>query len=442
VQLHFPRPYLAEGEIEIPAEAYEPLYRQKVRELRRELALPGFRPGQVPIDLIMARHGEPILLEILSERFLEALHQGLEGRKLVGYPFYIRIPEALQVQPPFPTYRYTVKVLAVPPSPLPLDGVRLVRYTYEPHPDDILLYQRHLKAAFGTLEPLERLPETPPADKELILRLRWEAPGTPEPLRLSWTTLLTPFPWSHLAGKKVGETFLVPPQALAPYTEIIRLALPDFSPLSAADIPLTLVSAAQVQPMPLEELKTQLDFAGLSDLSEEEIWKGLLERHVTRLLEKLNNQARQAQILHAAGIQLPEDLVQYNYLLYLRQRSGQNGHLRAYEDYHADLAWQVLFASYAYHEPELQISDEELHNLVWERLKASKNLSEDTQALLRRIENSQADREAFLQAFLENDREGWRRSLQLERFDAWLNQRLGPPQERPLPAKVLFLRML
>ncbi len=187
--------------------------------------------------------------------------------------------------------------------------------------------------------------------------------------------------------------------------------------------------------MPLEELKTQLDFAGLSDLSEEEIWKGLLERHVTRLLEKLNNQARQAQILHAAGIQLPEDLVQYNYLLYLRQRSGQNGHLRAYEDYHADLAWQVLFASYAYHEPELQISDEELHNLVWERLKASKNLSEDTQALLRRIENSQADREAFLQAFLENDREGWRRSLQLERFDAWLNQRLGPPRNDLSPQK-------
>lgn len=440
--MHFPRPYLAEGEIEIPAEAYEPLYRQKVRELRRDLVLPGFRPGQVPLDLIMARHGESILLEILNEQFLEALHQGLEGRKLVGYPFYSRVPEALQVQPPFPSYRYTVKVLAVPPSPLPLEGVRLVRYTYEPHPDDIPLYQRHLQAAFGSLEPLEHLPETLPADRELILRLRWEAPGLPEPLRLSWTTLLAPFPWSYLAGKKVGDTFLVPPQALAPYTEIIRLARPDFSPLHTAEIPLTLVSAAQVQPLPLEELKTQLDFAGLSDLSEEEIWKGLLERHVTRLLEKLNPQARQAQLLHAAGIQLPEDLVQYNYLLYLRQRSGQNGHLRAYEDYHAELAWQVLLTSYTYHEPELQISDEELHKVVWERLRSSKNLSEDTQALLSRLENSREEREAFLHTFLENERESLRRTLQLERFEAWLTHRLGPPQERPLPAKVLFLRML
>ncbi len=440
--MHFSRPYLAEGEIEIPAEAYEPLYRQKVRELRRELILPGFRPGQVPLDLIMARHGESILLEILSEQFLQALHQGLKGRKLVGYPFYNRSPETLQLQPPFPSYRYTVKVLTVPPAPLPLEGVQPVRYTYQPHPDDILLYQRHLQVAFGTLEALEHLPDTPPTDKALILRLRWEAPGTPEPIRLSWTTLLTPFPWTYLAGKKVGETFLVPPQALAPYTEIIRLTLPDFSPLTATDIPLTLISAALIQPLALEALKIQLDFAGLSDLSEEQIWKGLLDRHVARLLEKLNRQAYQTQLLHAAQIQLPEELVQYNYLLYLRQRSSQNGHLRSYEDYHAELAWQVLFTSYAYHVPELQISDEELHQLAWERLKSSPNLSEETRALLARLENSQEEREAFLHAFLENEGESLRRTLQLERFETWLANRLGPPQERPLPAKVLFLRML
>jgi hypothetical protein len=441
-QLRFPRPYLAEGEVEIPSTAYEAEYRQKVRELRRELVLPGFRPGQVPVEVIMTRHGEALLSEIVTRLFLEALDKGLEGRKLIGYPFYSRTPDSLKVQPPFPTYRYQVKALVVPSEPLPVEAPKLIRYQYKPDASDIPLYQRHLRTAFGALEPVEKLPETLPPDQEIIVRLQWVPPASTEPIRLSWSTLLQPFPWAHLAGRKVGESFTLPAQALSPYTEHIRQYLPTFSPLTIAEASVTLASAAIARPLPLEELKAQLDFSSFEGMEEEDIWKSLLERHTTRILQTMNLRFHQVQFLSAAGVQVPEELVQYNYLIYLQRHSKANGHLRSYEEYRLDLAWQVFFASYAYHEPELAISDEEVQQEVWERLREAPDLSAETQALIHHLEGAEEERQQFLRSFIGEQGENLRRSLQIGRFDAWLEKRFGPVQEQPLSANVLFLKLL
>ncbi|MCX7605661.1 MAG: trigger factor family protein [Bacteroidia bacterium] len=442
IQLRFPRPYLAEGEIEIPTEVYEQPYRQRIRELRRELVLPGFRPGQVPAEVVMAKHGEALLTELLTQYFLQALDEGLGGRRLVGFPYYIRRPEELRVQPPFPSYRYEVRALVVPSEALSVEGIRPIRYLYQAQEGDVALYQRYLRVAFGQLEPLDTLPAVLPVDKEVIVRLRWEAPSAFEPIRLSWTTLSQPFPWTYIAERKVGEKLQLPPQALLSYVDLIRAELPDFSPLTVEDVSVTVVSAAQVSPLSLEELVQQLDLSSFEGMSQEEIWKALLDRQVNRLLQGLNTRSHQIHFLHAAGVRIPEDLVQYNYLLYLRERSGNNGHLRSYEEYRLDLAWQIFFASYAFHEPALAISDEEVQNEVWDRLKTAPDLSPEAQELLLRLESSEDERKGFLETFIGKQGESLRRSMQLVRFDEWLTTRFGPAQEQYLPLNVLSLRLL
>ncbi|MCX7979533.1 MAG: trigger factor family protein [Bacteroidia bacterium] len=441
-QLRYARPYLAEGEIAVPAAAYESAYREQLRKLRRELVLPGFRPGQVPVEVVIARHGEAVLAEIVTQQFIEALDKALEGRRLVGFPYYHRHPEKYQVQPPYVDYHYHVQALVVPAEPLPLRSVARVRYTYQAQADDVALYQRILRMAFGELEPVEILPDVLPADKELLVRLRWEAPGAREPIRLSWNTLLQPFPWSLLAGKKPGDKVLLPAAALSTYAEYLRTYLPEYSPLTAGDAEAVIVSAAYARPLDMEALKKQLDFSGFQGMSEEEIWQALLQRHIERILREWNTRAHQTALLHAADVHIPAEIVQYNYLIYLRQRTDANGHLRSYEEYQMDIAWQVLFASYAYNEPELRISDEELEAQVWEKIKRVENLSPETQALLEKLETSDEERKAFLATFVENQGESLRQAMQVERFNVWLENRLGPPQERPVPANMLFLRVL
>lgn len=426
----------------MPVEAYEAEYRARLRELRRELVLPGFRPGQVPMDLVMARHGEELLSEILAKKFLEALDNALEGRRLIGLPFYSREPEALRPQPPLASYRYPVQVLVVPQAPLRLEGLQWTEYTYELSPGDVELYQRHLRAAFGQIEPLEALPEQPPVEKHLLIRLRWEAPGAFAPIRISWNTLTQPFSWSYLAGRKIGETFSLPPDALVSIADLIRAELPAFSPLTTEPIPVTLAAAAYATPLTLEELKAQLDFQSLGDHPEEESWRLLLERHMNRLLYALNTRAKQIAFLHVASIQLPQELVQYNYLVYLRSRQSRNGHIPKYEDYQLELAWQVLFASYAYNEPELAISDEEVSEQLWSHLRRSTHLSQETQALLERLEESEEERKQLLTSLISEQGDSLRHSLQYERFERWLESRFGPARKQPLPANVLFLRLL
>ncbi len=440
--MRFPRPYLAEGEIQVPVEAYETEYRARLRELRRELVLPGFRPGQVPMDLVMARHGAELLSEILAKQFLEALDKALEGRRLIGLPFYSREPEALHPQPPLSSYRYPVQVLVVPKEPLPLEGLQWTEYAYEPAPGDVELYQRHLQAAFGQLEPLEALPEHMPAEKHLLVRLRWQPPGAAEAIRLSWNTLTQPFSWSYLAGRKIGEAFSLPPEAVAPLADLIRAEVPTFSPLTTEALSVTLSAAAYATPLSLEELKAQLDFQSLGDEPEAESWRLLLDRHTKRILHAINTRAKQIAFLHAARIQLPQELVQYNYLIYLRNRQTQNGHIPKYEDYQLELAWQVLFASYAYNEPELAISDEEVSEQLWSHLRQSTHLSEETQALLERLEESEEERKQLLTSLLSEQGDSLRQSLQYERFGRWIESRFGPVRKQPLPANVLFLRLL
>jgi trigger factor len=54
-------------EIEAPAEELDTVFEEKLAKVRKELSLPGFRPGKVPAPLIKQRYGESIRAEAIEE---------------------------------------------------------------------------------------------------------------------------------------------------------------------------------------------------------------------------------------------------------------------------------------------------------------------------------------------------------------------------------------
>lgn len=438
--ISFPKPYLAEGTLVIPASEYEQAYREKVRHLRRELVLPGFRPGQVPSDLVMGRYGEDILSELLAEKFLNTLKSLLGKHQLYAMPYYEHTPQVYQVKPPFPDYTYTFRALVIPNEPLLREVPPLTRYVYQEDPSDVDFFKWYMQVVFGHLEELETLPETLPADKHVILRLRWQPYEGAEPLRLRWNSLVEPFPWSYLAGRKVGDTFELPPQALSAYTEYIRLYYPDFSPLNIPSTQVTITSGAYAIPLSPEGLAARLDIQESS--SDENPWATLTRNYATRTLKEFNERLRRAQLLHAAGIVLPQDLVQYLYVVYL---SSQNrGHARPlnYTAFREELAWELLFRNLAATEPELAVSDEELKESLWQNIQGVEKVMEGADELLAKLRESEEARNNFLEVILEGRAEEFRREVQERRLETLLRERFGEPVEQPIPLKLLLLHTL
>lgn len=443
--ISFPKPYLAEGKIHIPASAYLEEYKAKVRELRRELVMPGFRPGQVPTDVIMGRYGERFLSEILSQKFLDSLKALLGDRELFQYPFYEHTPANYQVKPPFPDYEYTFQALVIAQEPLIREAPRLLRYKYEESSEDVPLFQSYLRMVFGRLEEVERLPEQLPADKYVVLRLSWRPYEGAEALRLRWNSFIEPFPWSHLAGRQVGETFEAPPHLLSAYTEYIRSFYPDFSPLTSDSVKLTITGAAFAVPAPLEEIEEKLHIhspEGEAPHDHGEFWRAILLRHVEQSLSELNHRLYQNQFLQAAGIEIPPNLAQFLYLLYLSTRSRENARGLDYKDFQRELAWELLFQSFLAVEPSLRVSDEELKDSVWENIQKVGELSEQSKSFVDSLKESEAAREEFISRFLQNNEGKFRRSLQEKRFEAFLREKYGEPMEQPISLKSLLLYTL
>lgn len=436
--MHEIKPYLVEGEVTIAAAEYATLYESQLRKLRRELSLPGFRPGQVPIGYVRSRHGQEVLSELLVSLFLQKLDEALHGRVLIGLPAFVQEPEKLVVEPPLPDYRYKVRALVRPTAPLKLEGSLPPLYVYQTSPEDTMLFRRFLRLALGEMQPIEALPEVMPLDKEVYVRFQIRLPGAEVKMRLSWTSVLQPFPWSHLSQRKVGDKFSLEGAALLPYADLIRAIEPSFSPLEVGTVEAQLISASVVSSLSETDLAAKLEIT--SDTPE--AWQPLLERQVYRTLERLNAMSFQVGILKAVGLDIPEDILQYNYLLYLRGRQQQNGALSSYEEYSRAMAWRVFMESHLGAVPELDVSPETVQEEVWERLKNSPNLSEESKAFLEKLSEHAEERQAFLQSLLGGDSERLAQSLQLSRFEKWLLDKYGPRPEKPVSLPTVLLHLL
>ncbi|MDP8228195.1 MAG: trigger factor [Candidatus Electryoneaceae bacterium] len=69
-------------EVEIPAELFSEKYSEAIQNLQREVEVPGFRRGKVPLIHIRSRFGKKVMAELAEEMIRENLQKAIEQEKL------------------------------------------------------------------------------------------------------------------------------------------------------------------------------------------------------------------------------------------------------------------------------------------------------------------------------------------------------------------------
>jgi len=72
-----------ELEVEVPAERIETAVAKAVKSYQRQLEIPGFRKGKVPLTLVERRYGEAIRQSVVSELLPELVGEATQTEKLV-----------------------------------------------------------------------------------------------------------------------------------------------------------------------------------------------------------------------------------------------------------------------------------------------------------------------------------------------------------------------
>ncbi len=434
MSITFVKPYLVEGRIQIPVSKYLPAYKESLKALRRSIQVPGFRHGHVPIEYVRLRYGKETLEKVILNEFFEQILSLLGESRMIGFPFYKREPEEFVTEPPYADYQYDFQVLVRPTEPLKTQGPIPPHYKYESRPTDLELFKRYLRMRLGKKESIPQLPPEIPPDKDLQVEL--DCFITPkEAIAFSWVSFMELFPYSYLAQRAIGEEFDLPPSHLMPYVEAIRAVLPSFSPLAVEKTTLRARSASLITRATDEEMQEAFHVPELT----EELWNALFEREVRRLLTEFNEATYQNSLLHAAGIEIPTQLGQLNYLFYLQQLQNESRPPINYKDYIRALGWRIFMESHIAHVPDLEVSDETLEIEVWNQFQTRLEKTEEGKALLASITETDDQRQAILQSLLEENREGLRRSMQYERFENWLHATYGSRPEKPLPLQTILL---
>ncbi len=78
-----PTPWQRVIEIEIPAEEVNESFEEQVKKYKKDLKLPGFRPGKVPSDVVKRRFGQSIRAEVVDELVQKSYREAITENKLM-----------------------------------------------------------------------------------------------------------------------------------------------------------------------------------------------------------------------------------------------------------------------------------------------------------------------------------------------------------------------
>lgn len=113
-------------DIEVPRDRFERLYDEKLKKYSKEIKLNGFRPGQVPKQVVAAKYGEPIKNETLESLIEEAVKEGCKQHALEpiapgrveklenenGKPIFVKC--IVEIDPPFELSNYKLDIPVKP----------------------------------------------------------------------------------------------------------------------------------------------------------------------------------------------------------------------------------------------------------------------------------------------------------------------------------------
>lgn len=205
--------------VAVPADQVEKEFSARLQRLTKQVRLPGFRPGKVPLKMVEAHYGGRLIEEVAGELIQTTLYEaiGSQGLRPAGDPRVQRKPLARGEQ-----LEYTVEFEVYPEvKRFDLAGVRIERPTVTVIDEDVDRTLETIRKQRAQWRPVER--QAQPGDRltiDFTGRLNGKefegGKAAAFPVVLGSGTLIESLE-QGLVGAKAGETRDVPTRFPADY---------------------------------------------------------------------------------------------------------------------------------------------------------------------------------------------------------------------------------
>ena len=139
--------------VAVPADAVEKEFNSRLQRLMKQVKLPGFRPGKVPLRIVEAQYGGRLMDEVAGELIQSTLHEaiGSQGLRPAGDPRVQRKPFLRGEQ-----LEYTVEFEVYPEvKRFDLAGVRIERPVVTINQEDVERTIATIRKQRATWSPVE-----------------------------------------------------------------------------------------------------------------------------------------------------------------------------------------------------------------------------------------------------------------------------------------------
>lgn len=375
-------------------EDYKPEFEKTLKDYRKRIQLPGFRPGTVPPSLVRKRFGASILAEQVNKQVSEALTDYLKEtpENFLGRPYLAETSfEELDVEADNPL-SFTFEVGKYPVFELNIDNLpslesfevtvtdedvmrQIARYRYQhshgEQADHLELGQDYLVQGILSTAPRPKLAETPDAPEAVTYDYRRTF--------MAFTALL-PGVKALVAGKPVGTVVeLVPAQTFADDREgasELRISEEEYARLKNETFTYDIRSARTT---PQHEINAEF-FAHIfpenppADEAEfNQRMKEKLEAEAQQLSEMYLNFNLKKVLLENHPFELPDRVLQsFFYEEIKEQQKDLNAQRFAqqYAQYREEMRLHLIRQKLAEKFPNVVLSDEDFKDTVRDRLKA------------------------------------------------------------------------
>ena len=322
-------------EIEVERERLDKIFEQKVRKYSKEVRLNGFRPGNVPRDVIAKRFKDPINAESLEALIEEVLKEACKEHNIepiapgriekleieAGRPVVVKA--VLEVDPPVEIKDYKLDIPVHPAEPSEEEVNARLEMLRKRQSDEVRVERA---AALGDVVVAQYLSISIGGEAKPL-------PPRPE-FRIELGTSSVPAMDRALVGAKAGDEKLVSFTFPADYSQ------PDFAGKDS-EYQLQILDVMEVKLPPLDdELAKKYNFESL-EVFRQRIKDDMAKAALQRAKEEAYEQAMQ-RLMEINAFEIPKARIQN----YVRYKLEQQGHVHENDDHghdHSDLEQEAAY---------------------------------------------------------------------------------------------------
>ncbi len=358
-----------EIKIRLEPEDYKENYEKAIRQYKKRIDLPGFRPGKVPNSLIKKKYGRSVLAEELGNILNEALQGYIRDNELdvLGQPLPKQKAEPSIDPVNLQSIEFSYEVGLAPTIEIPaLEGIEVPYYTIEPEKEKVDERVHDLRRQYGQLRDVEE------AGKEDMLMGTLEEldeEGTPKKEGISNETSIGLEQLSdeemkeQLVGLQKGATIDLDPHRISKGPEDLAKMLgieKEEAEGMNARFRFTVEGIKRMEPAPVDQTFFDKIF-GEGEVTSEESFRERVANEIRNSLQgevdKYFKQKVREKLLQEIDIQLPDEFLK-RYLDEMNEELSKEHIEEKYGEYKEGFKWELI-QNKLIRENEIKVDEEE-----------------------------------------------------------------------------------